>query len=101
MSNDKEYKNLPSSDKMMRDQRVGFVTSGYIDKKGTPNGLSAAFNWLPPGQDISDQYNADIRDLPMKEPMATGYEGDGWKGNDSSPDPQDDEGASPNIDISA
>lgn len=85
-------KALPNSDKMARDQRVGFVTSGYITKKGTPSGESAKFNYLPPGQDINDQHCADIRAMEKKQVTAMGYPGDGWQGNDSAPGAQVDEG---------
>lgn len=33
-------------------------------KKGTPAGLGAMFNSLPPGMDIDDQEQADIRQQP-------------------------------------
>lgn len=59
-------------------ERVGFQTSGYIDKKGTPSGESARFNRLPPGDDIDDQVVADIRNMPMKRVVAQSYPGDGW-----------------------
>jgi hypothetical protein len=52
-------------------------TMSYIDKKGTPQGESAAFNQMPPGMDIDDQKVADIRDMPMKRITPMGYEGDG------------------------
>lgn len=83
-STNMEYGNLPNSAKMENDERVGFETSGYIDKKGTPAGLEARFNYLPPGQDINDQYCADIRDLPMKRITAGSFPGDGWNGSNGS-----------------
>jgi hypothetical protein len=43
--------------------RPGFQTSGYINKKGTCYGEAARFNYLPPGQDIDNQENADIHDM--------------------------------------
>lgn len=81
---DMGYGVLPNSAKLENDERVGFQTSGYIDKKGTPAGLEARFNYLPPGHDINSQYCADLRDLPMKEPMTTGYRGDGWGGENGN-----------------
>jgi hypothetical protein len=33
--------------------------------KGTPNGLSEMFNHLPPGMDIDDQFQADIKSQGM------------------------------------
>jgi hypothetical protein len=43
--------------------RPGFQTDGYINKKGTPYGEAAKFNYLPPGQDIDNQEIADIYDM--------------------------------------
>jgi hypothetical protein len=43
--------------------RPGFQTDGYINKKGTCYGEAARFNYLPPGQDIDNQENADIHDM--------------------------------------
>lgn len=59
------------------DDKSGFQTDGYIDKKGTPEGPSATFNKMPPGMDISNQEIADIRDMPMKKITPEGYPGDG------------------------
>ena len=56
----------------------GFQTSGYIDKKGTPYGEAAKFNFLPPGMDISNQTDADIRSMPLRKLTAESYPGDGW-----------------------
>jgi hypothetical protein len=53
--------------------------SGYIVKKGTPYGEAAKFNFLPPGMDINDQENRDIRDMPLKKITAESYPGDGWE----------------------
>lgn len=44
----------------------GVNDTGYLDKKGTPSGMEAKFNVLPPGTNIDDQSVADIRELPMK-----------------------------------
>lgn len=55
-------------------------TSSYIVKKGTPYGEAAKFNFTPPGMDISDQANRDIRNMPLKRVVAQGYPGDGWEG---------------------
>lgn len=62
----------------------GFRTTGYLDKKGTPYGEAAKFNFLPPGMEITNQENADIRDLPMKQLVNESFPGDGW-----SPAPRD------------
>jgi hypothetical protein len=70
---------LPTSEKMSGDEMVGIKDAGYLKKKGTPSGLKAEFNYLPPGMDIKDQENADIRPqelLNYKGGMS--YPGDGW-----------------------
>lgn len=56
----------------------GFVTEGYLDKNGTPYGEAAKFNFLPPGMDISNQENCDIRQMPLRKLVAESYPGDGW-----------------------
>ena len=59
-------------------EKDGIHDQGYLDKKGTPSGMDARFNALPPGSDIDDQKVCDIRAEPMK--MWNGglsYEGDG------------------------
>ena len=60
-------------------EKSGIKDNGYIVKKGTPFGVNAFFNSLPPGADIIDQEVADIR----KQEMHTysggiSYPGDGW-----------------------
>lgn len=62
-------------------EKTGFVTSGYIDKQGTPYGEAAKFNFLPPGMDISNQENTEIHNMPMKTLVGTSYPGDGWGGS--------------------
>jgi hypothetical protein len=59
-------------------EMVGFQTSGYIDKQGTPHGDSAAFNKMPPGMDITNQETIEYYDMPFKKLVATSYPGDGW-----------------------
>ena len=59
-------------------ERTGFDTAGYIDKKGTPYGEAAKFNFLPPGMDIDNQENVHIHSMPLKKLVATDYPGDGW-----------------------
>ena len=56
----------------------GFITDGYLDKQGTHFGEAAKFNYLPPGMDISNQYNAEINDMPLRKIIAESYPGDGW-----------------------
>lgn len=60
-------------------EKSGFQTnfSDYIDKKGTPYGEAAKFNMMPPGMDISNQENSDIREMPLKQIIDLGYPGDG------------------------
>lgn len=54
-------------------------TAAYIVKKGTPYGEGAKFNFLPPGMDISNQENRDIRSMPFKKVVSISYPGDGWE----------------------
>lgn len=61
-------------------EMTGFLTSGYINKKGTPQGESAMFNKMPPGMDIANQDVTDQRMMPMKRVVAESYPGDGWEG---------------------
>lgn len=76
---------LPDSDKMVGDERVGIHNHDYLVKKGIPYGVSAHFNSLPPGMDIEDQENNDIRKMPMKAYVGgLGYPGDGWTDSESS-----------------
>lgn len=61
--------------------RAGIKDTGYIDKKGTPSGMDAKFNALPPGTDITNQAVADVdgtMSMPMKTVTDLGYPGDGW-----------------------
>lgn len=51
-------------------EKTGINNSDYITKKGLEFGASAFYNSLPPGQDIDDQENADIRRMPIRS-----YEG--------------------------
>jgi hypothetical protein len=68
---------LPSSGGQSLD-KDGIKDSGYLDKKGTPSGMNAHFNCLPPGTNIQDQEVADIREEPMKVYSGgISYPGDG------------------------
>jgi hypothetical protein len=69
---------LPDSAHMAGNEMVGIKDSGYLVKKHVPMGNNANFLSLPPGMDIEDQENADIRKMPMKTVTAMGYPGDGW-----------------------
>jgi len=62
----------------------GFITTGYLDKQGTPYGEAAKFNFLPPGMDISNQENAEIHAMPLRQVVSESYPGDGW-----TPSPRD------------
>jgi hypothetical protein len=70
---------LPKSGGQTLD-KAGINDSGFITKKGTPEGLDARFNYLPPGMNIEDQQNADIRDDGKVKIWSGGlsYPGDGW-----------------------
>lgn len=59
-------------------EKVGFVTSGYIDKQNTPSGESAMFNTMPPGMDITNQPIIEAYNMPLKTLVGTSYPGDGW-----------------------
>lgn len=70
---------LPTSAKMAGDEMVGIKDEGYLVKKSTPHGVSAHFNTLPPGMDIEDQENADIRVMPMRTYSGgLSFPTDGW-----------------------
>lgn len=64
----------------MAENTTGFEKSGYIVKKGTPDGDNTKFNVMPPGQDIEDQPVKDIRAMPLKTVTGISYPGDGWGG---------------------
>ena len=69
---------LPSSGGETLD-KAGIKDTGYLMKKGTPSGLDARFNYLPPGMNIEEQSNADIRDEKMiTYSGGISYPGDGW-----------------------
>lgn len=58
--------------------KAGIHNEGYLVKKGTPFGVTAMFNSLPPGMDIEDQELTDQRKMEMKYVTDLGYPGDGW-----------------------
>lgn len=79
---------LPSSKGQPLD-RAGIQPSGYLDKKGTPQGQSVSptgvsghiFNQLPPGTDIGEQSVSDVsrtQSMKIKEVVDMSYPGDGW-----------------------
>lgn len=60
-------------------EKTGINDTGYMDKKGTPSGLTAMFNMLPPGTNIEDQKVRDINPQEMHEYKGgISYPGDGW-----------------------
>lgn len=70
---------LPDSAEMVHNEMVGVQDSGYLVKKNLEYGVNAMYNSLPPGMDIEDQENCDIR----REEMVVfeggmSYPGDGW-----------------------
>lgn len=60
-------------------EKSGFETTGYLDKKGTPYGENAKFNYLPPGMEIDNQQNVEINAMPFKKVIEESYPGDGWE----------------------
>lgn len=72
---------LPDSTELLGNEMVGIKNSGYLSKKGTPYGVNALFNSLPPGMDIEDQEVTDQREIQMVVyERGLGYPGDGWAG---------------------
>ena len=70
---------LPDSAEMSHNELVGVRNSGYLAKKGLEFGVNAFYNSLPPGMDIEDQENSDIRKMEMLAyEGGIGYPGDGW-----------------------
>lgn len=51
-------------------EKTGINNDSYITKKGLEYGVEAFYNSLPPGQDIDDQENLDVRQMKMRN-----YEG--------------------------
>ena len=71
---------LPTSARMSGNEMVGIKDNGYLVKKGLEAGVNAMYNSLPPGMDIEDQENADIRQEPVR--LYSGglsFPDDGWK----------------------
>lgn len=70
---------LPDSAELMGNEMVGIRDSGYLVKKNLEFGVNAMYNSLPPGMDIEDQENCDIRreELAVYE-GGLSYPGDGW-----------------------
>jgi hypothetical protein len=65
-------------------EKSGFQTDGFIDKKGMCYGEAAKLNFLPPGDEITNQEYAEFNNMPMRKLTSESYPGDGW-----SPAPRD------------
>lgn len=75
---------LPDSAELRGNEMVGIRDTGYLVKKNLEYGVNAFYNSLPPGMDIEDQENCDIRamDLVVYE-HGISYPGDGWTNKQS------------------
>lgn len=72
---------LPDSARVVGNEMVGIKDHGYLTKKGLEEGgANVMLHSLPPGMDIEDQENCDIRKMPFKSVTSLGYPGDGWEG---------------------
>ena len=62
-------------------EKSGFdgEAANYQVKKGTAYGEAAKLNFLPPGMDITNQENVDIRNMPLRTLVDFSYPGDGWE----------------------
>jgi hypothetical protein len=70
---------LPDSAELEGNEMVGILDRGYLSKKNIEYGVNAMFNSLPPGMDIEDQENCDIRQEQMVVfDRGLSYPGDGW-----------------------
>ena len=70
---------LPDSAEMLGNEMVGIMDSGYLAKKNLEFGVNALYNSLPPGMDIEDQENCDIRQMTMRTyEGGLSFPGDGW-----------------------
>jgi hypothetical protein len=70
---------LPDSSEMAGNEMVGIKDAGYLVKKNLEFGVNAHYNSLPPGMDIEDQENCDIRRMELVNyDGGIGYPGDGW-----------------------
>ena len=70
---------LPDSSELAGNEMVGVCNAGYITKKNLEYGVNSMTLSLPPGTDVEDQENADIRQMQMVVfDQGTSYPGDGW-----------------------
>lgn len=76
---------LPDSAEMRGNEMVGIRDAGYLVKKNLEYGINAFYNSLPPGMDIEDQENSDIRAMDMiVYEHGISYPGDGWTDKQST-----------------
>ena len=76
---------LADSARIVGNEMVGIRDDGYLVKKNLEYGPNALYNSLPPGMDIEDQENTDIRKMEFKAYRGgMGYEGDGWTDKETS-----------------
>lgn len=57
---------LPDSSGVEGNEMVGVKDSGYLTKKGLEFGVNSMTFSLPPGMDIEDQENSDIREMSLR-----------------------------------
>jgi hypothetical protein len=70
---------LPDSAELAGNEMIGIRNSGYLAKKSLEFGVNAFYNSLPPGMDIEDQENCDIREMELVVfDRGMSYPGDGW-----------------------
>ena len=53
------------------ENKTGFIS--YKGERDLNNAKSTNLNQLPPGQDIENQQNAEIHEMPMKRISPAGY----------------------------
>ena len=76
---------LPDSTEMRGNEMVGIRDAGYLVKKNLEYGINAFYNTLPPGMDIEDQENCDIRAMEIVTYSGgMSFPGDGWTDKQSS-----------------
>lgn len=70
---------LPDSTELAGNELVGVRNAGYLTKKNLEFGVNSMTFSLPPGMDIEDQENTDIREMRMVTfDRGLSYPGDGW-----------------------
>jgi len=70
---------LPDSAEISGNEMVGVRNEGYLTKKNLEYGVNSMTFSLPPGMDIEDQENCDIREMQLVVfDRGVSYPGDGW-----------------------